>query len=1050
MVEAAPIAPFRSAQAERRYLTILFCDLVGYTRLSEQLDPEDLQGIQRQYQSLVRTVMERYRGFVARFSGDGVLVYFGYPTAHENDAERAVRASVELIKRLGDFNSNVREQPVPELAIRIGIHTGLVVIGSEETSAGWQEHSVIGEAANLAARLQEEASPNSILISRETLELVEGYFTVESAGAKRLKGLTRSVFVYKVKQPLPITKQSHAPLHRGATRMIGRDAMIDRLHSHWNETILRSRCSTVQIIGEAGVGKTRLVLEFTRQPELAEANIRQLFCHEIFATTPLYAVGTFLSSRIGLTTDDHEATLLEKVSAFLNEFSIDDAENMEIVRSLLSLGSSGVAEAIAPTPLILKQKQFAFIVGLIEQAARTHPLLLWLDDAQWLDPSSAELLLEIVSRLAHLPILVLLTLRHFPRTPALPEPNDIVNLEQLGRQECLELARLVPGAQSLPDQALARAVEAADGIPLFVEQLVLSLIDRNAAVPSAGQAQTNLPLTLTELLSERLDRLPHSRRVVQAAACIGRSFTPDFLGALLRKQGTEVLDPLGGLVGAEILRPRQDSGELHYEFRHALLQRMAYESMLQQERRAMHGRIVEVIKQHGEFGPAIPEMIAHHLTAAGNFPDGIKAWLDAGISASRRSAHTEAVDHLRRGLDLLGEIAQPELRRQLELQLQVALIGSITALRGPMSAELSTCCERGLQLCEEEGSTPLVFPFLFGKYTFTLCRAQLLEAMSLAELFLSLAERNAYESGRVIAHRMMGMALLAQGRAREAKGQLERSLALYRHERDAPVMRLFGEANPQVRSQGLLSLTLFCIGDVDEALQSASAAIRAADMLRHPYSTTIALSYVGWVFGLCGAPEELMHEARRMMSIAEQHRLGPMATFGSAFAGWALCEQGHLNQGIAVMEQAVNVLETVELRFSLSAHLANLADAKRRNGDFRSAEELCARALQMVSDSGERWYEPEVRRIAALIANDLRPNDRGKTEELLRTAVECARNLSFLVFEQRSLQSLKEFLGSAHQDPSVEARIGQLSHLQNLDRRVAATVLRDGPRGAQI
>src|SRR5262249_52704954 len=210
--------------------------------------------------------------------------------------------------------------------------------------------------------------------------------------------------------------------------------------------------------------------------------------------------------------------------------------------------------------------------------------------------------------------------------------------------------------------------------------LVLSLIDRNAAVPSAGQAQTNLPLTLTELLSERLDRLPHSRRVVQAAACIGRSFTPDFLGALLRKQGTEVLDPLGGLVGAEILRPRQDSGELHYEFRHALLQRMAYESMLQQERRAMHGRIVEVIKQHGEVWPAIPEMIAHHLTGAGNFRDGIKAWLDAGISASRRSAHTEAVDHLRRGLDLLGEIAQPELRRQLELQLQVALIGSITAL----------------------------------------------------------------------------------------------------------------------------------------------------------------------------------------------------------------------------------------------------------------------------------------------------------------------------------------------------------------------------------
>src|SRR5215475_13233680 len=472
----------RSTVPQRRYLTILFCDLVGYTELSERLDPEDLQELQSRYQRLALTVMERYNGFVARFSGDGILVYFGYPTAHENEAERAVRAALELVERLIDLNVNSRDQRLPALAVRIGIHTGLVVIGSEATSGGWQEHSIVGEAVNLAARLQTEAEPNSVIVSRETLELVEGYFAVESLGPKRLKGLSRIVYIYKVTKARRATKRGNARLRRGATRIVGREKALDRLLSNWNKTIQSSRCRTVHVVGEAGVGKTRLVLEFARRPELADANIRQAHCHEIFASTPLYTVGSFLSSRIGLTDEDNEAARIEKISTYLNEFAANNAENMEIIRSLLGPGLLGVTEAVAPTPLILKQKQFAFIIALIEQFARAQPLLLWVDDAHWLDPSSAELLSEIVGRLAHLPILVLLTQRSFPKGPALPKPDDIIHVDQLGRQECLELARSVPGAQALSDQVLMRAVEAADGIPLFVEQLVLSLIDQNAVV----------------------------------------------------------------------------------------------------------------------------------------------------------------------------------------------------------------------------------------------------------------------------------------------------------------------------------------------------------------------------------------------------------------------------------------------------------------------------------------------------------------------------------------------------------------------------------------
>ena len=1031
----------------RRYITILFCDLVGYTELSERLDPEDLQELQFDYQRLARAVMERYGGFVARFSGDGILIYFGYPTAHENDAERAVRAALELIEQLQGLSTRFHARQLGEIAVRIGIHTGLVVFGAEATSGGWQEHSIVGEAANLAARLQAEAPRNGIIVSRETLELVEGSVAFEPLGPKRLKGLSRTIGLYKIVKARPVSQRSAARRRRGATQMVGRDKALNDLLRSWEKTIRRASSWTVHVVGEAGVGKTRLVREFVEQPELAAANIVEVHCQEIFANTPLYALGSYLWWRLGLTIEDDETARLAKIQAFLEESESYSPENSEIVASLLGRVIPSVTEPVAPTPLILKQKQFALMGRLLDQSARAQPTVLWVEDAHWLDPSSAELLLEIVGRAADVPLLVLLTVRSFPKGPALPPPDDVIDLEQLGLQDALALARSVPGSQLLSQDVLMRAVQAADGIPLFIEQMVLSLMDQMAVAPDGARARGKLPLILAEMLSERLDRLPEGRRVVQAAACIGRSFTPDFLSALLHKQDTEITEPLEALVGAEILRPKLDQAERHYEFCHALLQRIAYESMVQADRRELHSRIVEVLKQPAQSESALPEVVAHHLTAAGNVHDAIKAWLEAGVTATRRSALKEAIGHLHRGLELLPDITQPELRRQLELQLQAALIGPVTASYGPTSQELAACCGRGLQLCQDGEPTPLVFPFLFGKFTFAMCRAETREAALLAERFLALATRSGYEPGRVIGHRLVGMAQLGLGEAEKAKQQLEQSLALYSHERDAAATHLFGQ-NTQVHSRGLLSLALFCLGQVDEALDVGLAAIRAADALRHPLSTTLALVYVGGtVFGLCGASDQLVHEARRMISVAEKHRLGPFVALGSAYLGWGLCQDGDLTQGIVVMEQAIASLRGFEFRLAMSAHLAILADFKRQSGKLDEAEALCGRALQMMAETGERWFEPEARRIQALIANELRPDDRDQAEALLRSAVACAHALKFTTFELRALKSLEEFLGPGREDPVVEARIRELSHLENLARRAATAVLSGAMHG---
>jgi tetratricopeptide (TPR) repeat protein len=513
---------------------------------------------------------------------------------------------------------------------------------------------------------------------------------------------------------------------------------------------------------------------------------------------------------------------------------------------------------------------------------------------------------------------------------------------------------------------------------------------------------------------------------------------PDFLLAVLQEGAGEVAKPLEALVTAEILQPKRYGAEIRYEFRHALLQRMAYESMVQSERRAMHRRIVEVLRSRTTL-PTIPEVMAHHLTEAGNFPEAIGAWLQAGVSAARRSANVEAVDHLRRGLGLLDRISAPAERRQLELNLQVSLMSSILATQSATSIELSVCCERGLALCDEGEATPLVFPFLFGEFTFTNCRGETEEAERLARLFLSLAERNANDSGRVIGHRMLGMVLFAQGHALEAREQIDRSLALYRHERDAATTHMFGQ-NTEVHSKSLLSLIRFCLGDIDAALDVGLDALRAADAIRHPHSTAIPLCYVGgWVFGLCDATDNLMRESRRLIALSEQHRLAGFRAHGTGFFGWALCQRGDLAQGIAAIEQAIAAFDSIEFRLSIAGHLANLADAQRRTGRLGEAEASSARAMQLIPQSG-RWLEPEIRRVDALVVAALAPQAPEDAEARLRGAIACARTLGFPIMERRCLASLQRFLATAQRDAEVDARLNELAHFGNLDRRVEKAV----------
>jgi len=1027
-----------TASSEQRFLTIAFVDLVGFTDLAEQLDPEDLGLLLRRFQRMTLTTMERFGGFVAQAFGDGVLVYFGYPAAHENDAERAVLAALALLDGLRDLDTNFHGRTLPRLQARIGIHSGLVLIAQELLiSAGATRSGVVGEAVNLSARLQAEAPVGGIAISQETAQLVEGLIECRPLGPRSIKGLSRKVEVYQVVRALPNTTRTELRLRRGAARLVGREAAIERISSRWKVARDESRCQTVAIVADAGLGKTRLMLELSGRLEPGDATLLQAQCREIFASTPLYPVAAFLWGRVGLTVEDAESVRHDKISGYLDELGRNTQENRELVANLLGMAAPAGGTAVAATPQLLKQRQYAFIVSIIEQASRARPVILWIEDAHWLDPSSAELLHDIVAASAKLRVLVVLTMRPFPKGPALPDLDETIRLEPLDAHDCVELARSVPGAGALSDEMLSKAVDAAQGVPFFLEQLIISLLDEQSRGPAAHRRLGGVPLMLAELMSERLDRRPGARRVAQAAACIGGAFTSDFLPALLEDDARQVHERLEALVEAEILAPKRFGAEIRYEFRHVLLQRMAHESMIQTDRRAMHRRIVEVLRDAQGGEPVIAEVLAYHLTEAGAFEEATRWWLHAGVGAARRSAHIEAVEHIRKGLGLLDKVPDAAARRQFELDLQASLMGSLLATLSATSPELAACCERGLQLCDEGAAAHMWFPFAFGRFTFVNCRGRTSEAIALARDFIARAEQGGFESERVIGHRMLGQALHIHGDAAEAKTELERSLRLYVPERDAATTHLYGQ-NTEVHTKSLLSLTHLLLGDVDAALEAGVDALRAADAVRHPHSTAIPMSYVGgWVFGLCGAIEPMMAMAKDLLALAEQHRLYGFRAQAAGCIGWALCQAGQPEQGIPMIAKAIAAFDSVEFRLSEAGHLANLADAQRRVGRLAEAAETSERAMRLMPQ-GTQCLEPEVRRVHALVAADRAPKGSMDADVLFRAAVESAVKYQAPILERRCLLSFHEFLtASGRRDEGVESRLAELSHFDDLAQRVA-------------
>src|SRR6516225_8555370 len=791
----APSGGTAGADAERRQLTVMFCDLVGSTPLSTRFDPEDLREIVGAYHRCVADTVARFGGFVAKYMGDGVLVYFGYPQAHEDDAERAAGAGLAVIDAVGRLAT-----PEP-LNVRIGIATGLVVVGDLIGAGAAQERGVVGETPNLAARLQALARPGTLVVADSTRRQIGTLFEIEDLGPQLLAGFAEPQPAWRVVGESGVLSRFEA-LRSGTTPLVGRDEELDLLLRRWQQA--KSGAGRVVLVsGEPGIGKSRLTAALSQHIETEPHTRLRYFCSPHDQDSALYPFIGQLERAAGFARDDTTATKLDKLEALL----CDGAEpgDLSLIAEMLSLPGGERFPPLDLSPQRKKERTLAALLRQLQALARRQPILMIFEDLHWIDPTSREVLDLTVEKITDLPVLLVVTYRPEFQPPWVGQSQvTVIALNRLGRNEGTMLVHQLAGnlGALLPD-IVDEIVERTDGVPLFVEELTKAVVeagaDRGYASISAAVPPSSLavPATLHASLLGRLDRLgPAAKNVAQVGAAIGRDFSYELLAVAVQLGEPELREALRRLVEAGLVFQRGAPPTAEYLFKHALVQDTAYSTLLRGPRQALHRRIAIALEaQFPSLVEARPELAAHHYGEAAMADKAVPYWLLAGKLSVARSAVEEAVAQLRRGLGLLSSLPETRERSRLELDLHIPLISALQGARGYAHAEVSATLDRSRQLIAATGATgtPLHFPVLYGVWVVEWVSGNVKGALEHAQQFLSLAETQPTSAPHLIGHRILGVGRLMTGDFRQARPHLERAASLYRAEEHREFAYRYGQ-----------------------------------------------------------------------------------------------------------------------------------------------------------------------------------------------------------------------------------------------------------------
>jgi class 3 adenylate cyclase/predicted ATPase len=981
-----------STPQERRQLTVMFADLVGSTLLSTRLDPEDMSEVLRAYQNTVTAEIARVGGYVAKLMGDGILAYFGWPHAHEDDAERAVEAGLAAVAAVAHLKSPDGES----LATRVGVATGLVVVGDLVGEGAAQEEAVVGETPNLAARLQAAADPGSVVIAAGTRRLLKGLFELRDLGTASIKGFSAPVSSFRVIRERPISSRFETQSSGLGMPMVGRDQEFALVLERWHQAVA-GEGQAVLLVGEAGIGKSRLVQALLEADPGEERITLRYQCSPQHTGTALWPVTQQFGLAAGFDSADAEAEKIEKLKALLVGGDEEVAVATRLIAMLFGIrsGDGHLVESLSPHQQ--RARTLSILVGQLLELARKKPVMMVVEDAHWADPTTIELIIQCLDRVSNSSVLILVTSRPDNQPTFGGHPKVIrLTLNRLGRRSTEAIVAGMAGDAGLTDEVLANIAARTDGIPLFVEELTKAVLDtgEGAAVPASLHAS----------LMARLDRVPEVKEVARLAACIGREFSYALLAKLSQLAASELQGALQRLAAAELVFRRGTPPDAFYTFKHALVRDAAYESLLKSSRQEVHARIVEALEEHfPEIAAEEPELLGRHCMDAGLHERAVSYWRQAGDQALARCAMPEAVAHLTTALKVLKRLKNGHEHGQWELAMQLALGRASIAARGFAAAETGRAYSRARELCSDMGDVPEYFPALYGQSVFHFQRGDLLKAHEVAKDLVSLAVERGDLSAQVTGHRMVGSALCQLGRFVESRFEFETALALYEPVRDRSSATVYA-IDSRVMCLSWLAHLDAILGDPIQAVARYSAARSNVLDVAHPHTTAVFLAW-GCIFhqflrDLPGAREQ----AEATIVLATEQGLPLYRAAGMVISGWTFVD-GEAEEGIAKIRQGLAAYAATGAEMWSPYFLGLLAEALGRAGHAQSGLDVVADGLGRVRRIGGRWIEAELHRLRGDLLLSLPNANRVDADACYGRSLAVARGQSAALWHLRTVTS---------------------------------------------
>jgi class 3 adenylate cyclase/predicted ATPase len=1013
--DLGPVAETAAAtpMAERRQLTVMFCDLVGSTALSTRHDPEDLRELIGDYHRAVSETVGCFDGFVAKYMGDGVLIYFGYPQAHEDDAERAVRAGLAVIAAVAELST--RE----DLSVRLGVATGIAVVGDLIGEGAAQERGVVGETPNLAARLQTLAAPNTLIIAEATRRQIGGLFDLADRGPQALAGFAEPQPAWQVLSESGAVSRFEA-LRSGETPLVGRDEEVELLIHRW-EQARRDEGRVVLISGEPGIGKSRLTAALSEHIEAEPHTRLRYFCSPHHQDSSFHPVIVQLERAAGFVRDDEPDKKLDKLATLLGPAA--EIGDVSLLVELLSLPSRDRFAPLELSPQRKKESTFAALLRQLEGLARTQPVLMIFEDLHWIDPTSREFLDLVLARIDHLPVLLVATFRPEFQPSWAGQPHvTVIGLNRLGRRDGAAMVqRLAGNAALLPPDVIDEIVERTDGVPLFLEELTKAVLETSSG-SAISATSAMVPATLHASLIARLDRLGSTpKEIAQVAAAIGRDFPYELLAAAAQRTEKELRDAVGRLVEAGLVFQRGVPPQATFLFKHALVQDTAYSLLLRGPRRALHARIARVLEeQFPEVAETQPEILAHHFTQAGMSAEALDFWTKAGVLARGRSAFAEATAHLHRGLELLPSLPDSNGRAAKELPIQIALGVIHMATSGVASVEAAEAYTRAREICEQINDTDHLMGILIGLRHSNQVQGRCLAARDYSSQCLHIARRKGDRIFAVQANANLAHTLCIMGSFVDARSAIAESLAEY-DQNDYLSHRAVSGLDPESFCLGIAGWNEWFLGYPDRALQAALQSVAVARSQGYPQTVDQALHSAAHTHLLRREPEAAHNHLDSALAIAREHGFRQRIAQVRLMRGWALASQTDDRGALTELSEGLAGYRATGARAWQTNFLALLAIGYLRAGRYEEGLSTIAEARRLATLQDEYWWEPELYRLEGdlLLASVGIPQDR--VERCYQSALGLARRQEAKSWELRAAMSLARLLRDrGHRDEARE------------------------------